>query len=405
MFPKTYSQVRELMQRRQPALAKERCEVVVERIRKDPSLKLVAVLDEDGQPMGTIDRQTVLTAVSHPLHYAVLQNRPITQLLEREFCAIEADSSIDRLCAHVAEINMSLKQGGMVVTENGEYVGVLDNSDLLDHVMRLNAARRKELSAAHETVMDSVNYASRIQHGLLPNSGRLRSLFKGVGVLWEPRDVVGGDIYWLSPVSPSGCFWVALVDCTGHGVPGAMVSMLLSSSLERVFDASPNLSPGQALARLGDVVRHALHQDFEGACSDDGFDAALLKFNPRAGEITFAGARIGIYLVPKGNEVVSRINGTKSALGYKGTAPHDCLPEIVLKMDDLATIVMATDGVFDQPGGPYCRAFGPARWLASIEACRTQAPEKMVVTLESTLSEWRGHESQRDDQSALVLGL
>jgi serine phosphatase RsbU (regulator of sigma subunit) len=292
-----------------------------------------------------------------------------------------------------------------VVNRDGAYFGILHNSDILDHMIKVDAARSKELAIAHEVVVDSVNYASRIQRGLLPSMERMKSVLGDVGVLWEPRDVVGGDIYWMSPTNDDGSFWVGLIDCTGHGVPGAMVSMLVAASLERIYDLGTSTSPGQILAQLGDFVRIALNQDSEDAESNDGFDAAICKFDPKADSLTFAGARIGIFAVPKSGGDVIRINGFKGALGYKGSEPHAPLPEVDLKMSDLKLVAMATDGIFDQPGGADRRAFGPTRWRDAIQSTCHMSPSEMVEPLRRRLDEWRGDGHRRDDLSAVLLGL
>ncbi|MEI6712607.1 MAG: SpoIIE family protein phosphatase [Verrucomicrobiota bacterium] len=404
MFPEPQAGVSDLMKKRKAIYASERCEDVINMIRKDASLEYMAVIDKAGAPIGSIERHSLLATVSHPLHYAVFQNKPITELQTSSFIKVEASASFDRLSSYLAEMGVSLNQGGVIVVDDDKYVGVLDNADLLNQMMHLNATRSKELSAAHETVMDSVNYASRIQQGLLPTVDRFRSLVKGVGLVWEPRDVVGGDIYWLSPVHESGCFWIAMIDCTGHGVPGAMVSMLVASALDRIFETSPELAPGNVLAKLGDLVRRALHQDNEESYSNDGFDAALIRVAPQSGTIVYAGARIGLFVVPRDDEPIQRINGSKSALGYKGVEPHQALPNTLLNIAEVKALVLATDGVFDQPGGPYCRAFGPRRWMESIQSLRHCSPESMASALRDEIDQWRGQETQRDDYSVLTIG-
>jgi serine phosphatase RsbU (regulator of sigma subunit) len=400
-----FASVEQLVRTQAPVALGDRCDGVIRRIRDDSTIKLLAVVDAEGRPTGVLERQMVLSSVSDPLRYAVYQNRTVSVMMEEQFIAVEASMQLSDLSRQLVEMGVGLDQGGVVVNRDGVYFGILHNSDILDHMIKVDAARSKELAIAHEVVVDSVNYASRIQRGLLPSMERMKSVMADVGVLWEPRDVVGGDIYWMSPINDDGSFWVGLIDCTGHGVPGAMVSMLVAASLERIYDLGTSTSPGQILAQLGDFVRIALNQDSEDAESNDGFDAAICKFDPKADSLTFAGARIGIFAVPKSGGDVIRINGFKGALGYKGSEPHTPLPEVDLKMSDLKLVAMATDGIFDQPGGADRRAFGPTRWRDAIQSTCHMSPSEMVEPLRRRLDEWRGDGHRRDDLSAVLLGL
>ena len=400
-----FASVEQLVRAQAPVALGDRCDGVIRRIRDDSNIKLLAVVDAEGRPTGVLERQMVLSSVSDPLRYAVYQNRTVSVMMEEQFIAVEASMQLSDLSRQLVEMGVGLDQGGVVVNRDGVYFGILHNSDILDHMIKVDAARSKELAIAHEVVVDSVNYASRIQRGLLPSMERMKSVMADVGVLWEPRDVVGGDIYWMSPINDDGSFWVGLIDCTGHGVPGAMVSMLVAASLERIYDLGTSTSPGQILAQLGDFVRIALNQDSEDAESNDGVDAAICKFDPKADSLTFAGARIGIFAVPKSGGDVIRINGFKGALGYKGSEPHTPLPEVDLKMSDLKLVTMATDGIFDQPGGADRRAFGPTRWRDAIQSTCHMSPSEMVEPLRRRLDEWRGDGHRRDDLSAVLLGL
>jgi serine phosphatase RsbU (regulator of sigma subunit) len=394
-----FASVEQLVRAQAPVALGDRCDGVIRRIRDDSNIKLLAVVDAEGRPTGVLERQMVLSSVSDPLRYAVYQNRTVSVMMEEQFIAVEASMQLSDLSRQLVEMGVGLDQGGVVVNRDGVYFGILHNSDILDHMIKVDAARSKELAIAHEVVVDSVNYASLIQRGLLPSMERMKSVMADVGVLWEPRDVVGGDIYWMSPINDDGSFWVGLIDCTGHGVPGAMVSMLVAASLERIYDLGTSTSPGQILAQLGDFVRIALNQDSEDAESNDGFDAAICKFDPKADSLTFAGARIGIFAVPKSGGDVIRINGFKGALGYKGSEPHTPLPEVDLKMSDLKLVTMATDGIFDQPGGADRRAFGPTRWRDAIQSTCHLPPSEMIEPLRRRLDEWRGDGHRRDDLS------
>lgn len=395
---------RELMTPTETVRVSARCESIVPRIRKDGSLQLVVVVDDADRPVGVLERIEVLTEMSNPLAYALFQNRPVSTLMDEEFFSFPVDGDLADLSSVINESAQSIDSGGVVLLEDGHCAGVLLYSDFLGYMVRQDADRAKQLAEAHEVVMDSVNYASRIQQGLLGDRDKMRASFVDVGVIWEPRDVVGGDIFWQSPKRSDGMFWVALVDCTGHGVPGAMVSMLVASALNRLWETHIEGSPGEILGKLGDLVRQALNQDSDTALSNDGFDAALCRIDPERGVVAYAGARIGLFAIPREQEPVIRINGFKMALGYKGTEPHAPLPNTELNTRDISALVMATDGVFDQPGGANVRAFGPARLADFLGAHRADPASELAHKLQAELTHWRGEQSRRDDLSALVLG-
>lgn len=383
----------------------ERCDSVIPRLREDSSLKLIVVVDSAGAPVGVLERIETLTAMANPLAYAVYQNRPVTALMDEDFFVYPLDGDLASLSTLLNSENRSLDTGGVVLLDGEACAGVLLYSAFLGYMVRQDAERSRELADAHRIVMDSVQYASRIQRGLLARREQLLASFSDVGIIWEPRDIVGGDVFWLSPRCGNGTFWVAVVDCTGHGVPGAMMSMLAVSVLGRLWETDHDAPVGSVLARLGDLVRELLNQHSPDALSDDGFDAALCRVDPQGGTVSYAGARISCFLMPRTHDPVIRVNGTKTALGYRGDTPHSPLPEVKLAINDVAMLVMATDGLFDQPGGPNGRAFGPARMAEAISSHRGSSAAVVADKLHSDFLSWMGTQDRRDDVCALVLGL
>jgi hypothetical protein len=149
----------------------------------------------------------------------------------------------------------------------------------------------KQLEKSHDMVMASIRYASLIQTAQLPRAELIAQRFTNFGLAWEPRDQIGGDIWWLSSTPASAPWTLALADCAGHGVPGAMLSLLVTTGLERIFDADPLCAPSKALARLSDLVRQSLNQDRapdRKVQQNDGFDAAVFQYDPQNRIIQFA---------------------------------------------------------------------------------------------------------------------
>lgn len=383
----------------------EKCGAVIAALRNDKDAFVVPLFNTRHEPVGLIDRQSALSMASNPLHFSVYQNRSAKMLLQEAFPIFDVNTSIDEASQQIIQMGLSLSQGGFLITENGQYAGVGINTDMLGYLVEANKARAEALTELNNEMMDSVNYAGRIQASLLPTSSLLRKDLHSVGVLWEPRDIVGGDVYWRTPDDHSGAFTLALIDCTGHGVPGSLMSMLVVTALNRIYAEAPDIAPGAALARLGHLVRSALNQDRDDCQSNDGFDAGLCKINLATGLVTFAGARTNCFIVPQTSEPVIRLPGEKQALGYPGKEPYTPLEEFELKISECQTFFMASDGVLDQPGGEFSRAFGPKRLVQLIEMHRQLSADALMKGVKLAVDAWRGQEKRRDDVSALAFSL
>jgi serine phosphatase RsbU (regulator of sigma subunit) len=397
--------VRSILRHQDGILETEKCGAIIANFRKDDDLLVLPVFDAEKKIIGLIDRQTVLTSASNPLHFSVYQNRSARILFQEKFPIFDIETSIDTASQEMLNMGLSLSSGGFLIIENGEYAGIGINTDMLNYLVEANHARAEALAELHTEMMDSVNYAGRIQSSLLPNRLALQSGLRSVGVLWEPRDVVGGDVYWRTEEDHDGAFTLALIDCTGHGVPGSLMSMLVVSVLNRIYSEKPEIGPGEALSKLGNLVRSALNQDRDDCQSNDGFDAGLCKINMKTQTFAFAGARTNCFIVTKENVPVIRLLGEKQALGYPGQTPYVPLEEYELPLDTCQTFFMASDGILDQPGGDKSVAFGPRRLLQHIENNRLMGAEALMMQTKVTVDQWRGSELRRDDVSALAFSI
>jgi serine phosphatase RsbU (regulator of sigma subunit) len=379
-----------------------KCGQLIEALRKDVTTVVVPVVDDAGVPVGLIDKQAALVLASNPLHYSVLQNKSVRGLMMDKYATFDENTSIDDVSSQMIEEGFSLSQGGFLITRDGQYIGIGANTDTLNYLVEANTQRAHEMAELNEEMMDSVKYASRIQTSLLPTREQLQAHFSSMDVIWDPRDIVGGDVYWRSEDVGKNHFTVALIDCTGHGVPGALMSMLVISTLKRVYSEEPDISPGNALAKLGNLVRSALNQDRDDCESNDGFDAGICKIDLANKKVIFSGARTNCFVVPRDNEPVLRVPGEKLALGYPGTTPYTALEEFELSYENYSLFTMASDGIFDQPGGPRRIAYGPKRFAELVEANRLGSAQQMMQSLYQAATEWRGQEVRRDDLSAMA---
>ena len=266
--------------------------------------------------------------------------------------------------------------------------------------------RTQELSAKHELVVSSVNYASRLQRGQLPRQIRTEGRFKSFASIWEPRDTIGGDLYWLSSSQQSGPFVLAVADCTGHGVPGAMLSLLVSNSLERIYAIDTAEDPAAALMSLDHYVRTGLNQDRAGSESDDGCDAAVLRIDRDKNTIEFAGAKLGLFQV-NAQGVLTRHQAARCSLGYQDVvveADKPVVKKISYQSGDVFTVV--TDGFTDQIGGSTGKtSFGYRRLEDILKANYKASAEEITVAMRNEFAAWQGTNARRDDVTAVVFRL
>lgn len=256
----------------------------------------------------------------------------------------------------------------------------------------------------HQLVVDSIRYASRLQKALLPRGQRLQHAVNSWHALWEPRDTIGGDVWWVSAPDAEGRVTVVVADSTGHGVPGAMLSVLITTSLERMFATRPELDPSAALLALDEALRIGLNQSGAEAESDDGCDAGILRIDPARRRAEFAGAKLGL-LHLKGDGRVERLQATRISLGYRQLPERD--PEVAtLAYQPGDTLMMVTDGITDQIGDQGApRAYGFRRLVALLERQAGASAGVIAEALRSDLLQWQGSQIRRDDATAVVLQL
>lgn len=267
--------------------------------------------------------------------------------------------------------------------------------------------KHQALNRAHELVTDSVHYASRLQRGQLPRAIRLAHRFESFATLWEPRDTIGGDLWWVSSSQREGPFILAVADCTGHGVPGAMLSLLVSNSLERIYAHNTHEDPATALISLDHYVRTGLNQDVADSESDDGCDAIVLRIDRAQRRIEFAGAKIGLFQVNAQGQV-TRHAVSRVSLGYvQRIADHQkpAVSQIMCAPGDVFVIV--TDGFTDQIGqGDKGRAsYGYRRLEALLQRHAQASATEIAQQMQDDFKAWQGSEARRDDVTAVVFRL
>lgn len=250
----------------------------------------------------------------------------------------------------------------------------------------------------YKNVTDSIRYAKRLQDSILPPERRIKELLPEAFVYFRPKDIVSGDFYWMEQVGDRVLF--AAVDCTGHGVPGAFMSLIGHNGLNQAAKERGLSRPGEVLKELNRIAYEALHKDREQHLVRDGMDMALCSYDPGSGILEFAGANSPLYIV-RGGEVLV-FTPTKSAIGsldLNGQAFTE--HRIELKPDDMVYIF--SDGYADQFGGPKGKKFLYRRFRELLVEISAQPAERQRRQLHDAFNAWRGAHEQVDD--ILVIGM
>lgn len=255
--------------------------------------------------------------------------------------------------------------------------------------------RNQRLHDANQQILASIHYASRIQSALLPDPSQHQ--LAELAVWWQPRDVVGGDYYWWQQQGRRGL--ILLADCTGHGVPGALMTMLVATTLDRLWQDAPHSGPAALLTQLDQRVRTRLGQDRNDGDSDDGLDAALCCYDLDAGTLTFAGAGIGLLVWADGH--LQDIRPHRASLGYRRT-PTTPLIDHGLPLQAGTRYYLISDGISSQLGGDPRQMYGKPRLHRTLLAAADATLAEQLTALSRDLDNYRGDEAIRDDMTALA---
>lgn len=260
---------------------------------------------------------------------------------------------------------------------------------------------RKEIEEKHKEIIDSVNYARLIQEAILPPVESISNHFPDAFVLFMPRDIVSGDFYWFS--EKQNYALIAAVDCTGHGVPGAFMSMLGTSLLTQTANEETINDPGRALQRLDEQVRYSLKQYGSETETRDGMDLAFLAFHKRDGTLNYAGANRPLWIVRQqdvGHQLIE-IKATKIAIGgYKESTANFINNTVPIQKND--TLYIFTDGFADQ-FNPKDEKLMTRRFKETILSIQDKPMNEQGEYLKKFILEWRGNVEQTDD--ILVIGI
>lgn len=259
----------------------------------------------------------------------------------------------------------------------------------------------QELQVKNRKIEDSINYAQRIQSSILPGIKQLQKHFPRSFIYYKPRDVISGDFPWIYP--KSDVIYLAAVDCTGHGVPGALLSFIGYFLLNNLVDRDRDYTAGQICDLLHQGVRYTLKQDSEDADARDGMDIAFLKIVPANKELHFSGAHRPLYLIR--DKELTEYKGDRKAIGGipSKKRPEENFTNHIIHYQPGDKIFFFTDGLPDQLGGPDNKKYAPGRIRDIITENHSFTMNQYLNHFRQDFEEWMGNAKQIDD--VLIIGI
>lgn len=258
---------------------------------------------------------------------------------------------------------------------------------------------RDEIAAKNKDITDSIQYAKRIQQATLPNQEVLKNLLPEHFILFMPRDIVSGDFYWFYevPGTEGPDYVFALGDCTGHGVPGAFLTMIGNNMLNQIVIEGEEKNPAKILSQLNNRIKFALKQAGSESETRDGMDIAICNWNMKEKVLHFAGANRPMWFIK--DENLEALSPDKTAIG--GFTPENFVfTNQTIQWKDAFEFYFFTDGYADQFGGPSGKKFMQKKLKQLLIEIHSRPLDEQKKILEKEIMEWKSGIGQVDDITA-----
>ncbi|NOQ32328.1 MAG: SpoIIE family protein phosphatase [Helicobacteraceae bacterium] len=263
-----------------------------------------------------------------------------------------------------------------------------------------------ELTEVHKHTKESISYAALIQSSLIPTNKLFRNYFSDYFAIWHPKDIVGGDIYLFEELRDKDECLTLVIDCTGHGVPGAFLTMLIKA-IERqvtnkiITDPSIDVSPAWILSYFNRSIKKLLKQDDKFSYSNVGFDGQVMYYNKKENIIKVASAKSDIFYYQ--NSELSVIKGDRHSVGYRDSDINFEFTDHIIDTSTETTIYLSTDGYVDQNGGTKELPFGKKRLKKMLEKCYSETLADQQEMFIYTLEDYKDGFEQNDDITVVAL--
>ena len=256
--------------------------------------------------------------------------------------------------------------------------------------------QNNEIKVQRQKILSSIDYARRIQRSILPSEETIKKLFPQSFVFFRPRDIVSGDFYWMKEVDNK--VLVAIADCTGHGVPGAFMSLIANSKLNKVVSEMGKKAPHEILHAVHFEIVNMLNQREAPYNAQDGMDISLCLIDKNTRTIEFSGANNSIMIVGRDFQEIKAVPLSLGGVAYSKTYDRNnpFKPETI-RYEEGDILFMYTDGMLDQLGGSENRKFNKERFRNLLKQLYAMDLDRAVVTCDAFLSQWKMNNAQTDD--------
>ena len=257
---------------------------------------------------------------------------------------------------------------------------------------------QKEIEEIHKHTKESIEYAALIQGALIPDDKVFQNFFQDYFAIWNPKDVVGGDIYLMNEINEDELI-LMVIDCTGHGVPGAFVTMLVKA-IERQLMANihkdKKISPAKILSVFNRSIKSLLKQESKDSVSNAGFDGGIVYYNKKEKILKFSGAETALFYMNENDKLLS-IKGSRHSVGYKKSDAYFEFEDHIIEVKEGMKFYITTDGYLDQNGGTKGFPFGKRQFTRIIEENKNNKMNKQKEILLEELITYQQDEERNDD--------
>jgi len=265
-----------------------------------------------------------------------------------------------------------------------------------------------QIQATHKHTRDSIEYASLIQGALIPQKGVMESFFKEHFVTWTPKDTVGGDIWLFEDLRHEDECIIMYIDCTGHGVPGAFVTMIVKAVEREIIsiiksDLHMDISPAWIMSYFNKSIKKLLRQESADSLSNVGFDGGIVYYNRREQILKFAGAETPLFYLDE-KEEFKTIKGNRYSVGYKKCDMNYEYKESKLNVKEGMKFFCTTDGYLDQNGGEKGFPFGKKRFSNIIKENSSESMAEFQTLFQYEMMEYENmiEDNDRNDDITVI---
>jgi serine phosphatase RsbU (regulator of sigma subunit) len=259
--------------------------------------------------------------------------------------------------------------------------------------------KNKLVESQNKDIKDSIRYAKRIQEAILPPDEHWFEKLPNSFVYYQPKDILSGDFYWIEETEDF--IFAAAADCTGHGVPGALISIVNYNLLNKAVLEKHIYDPAKILDAVNNWLTESLHQSFQNSTVKDGMDVSLISINKKTNELKFSGAFNSIYIY-RTNEL-HELKGDRFPVGTFIHEEKQYFKTHIFQLEKEDVIYLFTDGFADQFGGEKNKKFKYSQLKSTFLEIKDFPHKEQLSKLEHTFSSWQGKNEQVDD--VLIIGI